>query len=133
MVEEVDHGSIEKYGIVDTDEEKINAFNTVSLRGLVEKPDSKDAPSNFAALGRYILSSKIFGLLEGIKPDVDGEVQLTDGLNKLLDYENVNALMTDADIYDCGNKLGYLSANLAVGMRDPKAKETIQALFNKFD
>jgi UTP--glucose-1-phosphate uridylyltransferase len=131
MIEQVDFNSIEKYGIVDPYEKKITTFETSPLKGLVEKPVPQDAPSNLAVLGRYILTPKLFELLETIKPGVGNEIQLTDALSKLLDLEGLNALKTDADIYDCGNKLGYLSANLAVGMRDPKSKETIYALFNK--
>tara|TARA_B110001450_G_scaffold252316_1_gene273890 strand:- start:1878 stop:2192 length:315 start_codon:yes stop_codon:yes gene_type:complete len=98
---------------------------------LIEKPALKDAPSNLAVLGRYILSPKLFDLLENLKPGVGGEIQLTDALGKLLDIEGLNGLKTDADIYDCGNKLGYLSANLAISMRDPKSRASIHALFNK--
>ena len=60
-----------------------------------------------------------------------GELQLTDGLSKLLSLEGLNCFKTDADVYDCGNKIGYLSANLAVGMRDAKSRASIHALFNK--
>jgi len=131
MIEQVDSKSIEKYGIVDPVVKKISTFDTIPLRNLIEKPDPKDAPSDLAVLGRYILSPNVFGILENLKPGVGGEIQLTDALGKLLILEGLNALKTDADIYDCGNKLGYLSANLAVGMRDPKSRATIHALFNK--
>ena len=77
------------------------------------------------------MSPKIFNLLKGLKPGVGGEMQLTDALSKLLSLEGLNGLKTDADVYDCGNKLGFLSANLAIGMRDTKARATIHALFNK--
>jgi UTP--glucose-1-phosphate uridylyltransferase len=131
MVEQVDSKSIEKYGIVDPLAKKINTFDTFPLRGLIEKPDPHDAPSDLAVLGRYILSPNLFGLCKNLKPGVGGEIQLTDALSKLLILEGLNALKTDADIYDCGNKLGYLSANLAIGMRDPKSRSNICALFNK--
>jgi UTP--glucose-1-phosphate uridylyltransferase len=131
MIEQVDFASTENYGIINIGEKKISLFETTPLKSLIEKPASKDAPSNLAVLGRYILSPKIFDLLENLTPGVGGEVQLTDALSKLLDLEGLNALKTDADIYDCGNKLGYLSANLAIGMRDPKSKAVIHALFDK--
>ena len=130
MVEQVDFNSIEKYGIVDTGGKKISTFDTIPLKGLVEKPDPHDAPSNLAILGRYILSPNLFGLLENLKPGVGGEMQLTDALSKLLILEGLNALKTDADIYDCGNKMGYLSANLAVGMQDPKSRAKLITLFD---
>ena len=131
MVEQVDYKSIEKYGIIDPVEQKINTFDSIPLRGLIEKPDPQDAPSDLAVLGRYILSPNLFGFLKDLKPGVGGEIQLTDALSKLLTHEGLNALKTDADIYDCGNKLGYLIANLAIGMRDPKQRSTIHTLFNK--
>jgi len=133
MIEEVESKNIEKYGIVDPNEKKINLFDTVPLRGLIEKPAFQDAPSNLAVLGRYILSPKIFDLLEGIRPGVGGEIQLTDALSELLGHVGLNALKTDADVYDCGNKLGYLSANLAICMRDPDSRPTIRALFNSLN
>ena len=131
MVEQVDINNVEKYGIVDTIREKFSMFESTPISGLIEKPEPQDAPSNLAALGRYILSPKIFALLENLKPGIGGEIQLTDGLNKLLSFEGLNALKTDADIYDCGNKLGYLSANLAVGMRDLNSRENIIKNFSK--
>ena len=131
MVEQVDYKSIEKYGIVDPRVKKINTFDTFPLRSLIEKPAPQDAPSDLAILGRYIVSPNLFELYKGVKPGVGGEIQLTDVLSKLLILEGLNALKTDADVYDCGNKLGYLSANLAIGMRDPKSRSTIRALFNK--
>ena len=88
-----------------------------------------NAPSNLAVLGRYILPPEIFELLENITPGVDNEIQLTDALLKLQVKEGLNAILTDASIYDCGNKLGYLSANLAVGMQDPKSRANIITLF----
>jgi len=131
MIEQIDYTSTENYGIVDIGKKNINSFETIPLRSLIEKPTSKDAPSNLAVLGRYILSPKIFDLLENLTPDVGGELQLTDALSKLLGLDGLNALKTDADIYDCGNKLGYLSANLAIGIRDPRSKAVICALFDK--
>ena len=131
MVEKVDFDSIEKYGIVDLNKKSSILFESCSLKGLIEKPDLKNAPSNLAILGRYILPPNIFDFLENINPGVGDEIQLTDALIGLLVEEGLNSVMTDADVYDCGNKMGYLSANLAVGMRDPKARENILALFNK--
>ena len=89
-------------------------------------------PQTWQSWGRYILPPQIFDLLDNIKPGVGGEIQLTDALYALLAKEGLNSVMTDADVYDCGNKLGYLNANLAVGMRDPKVRENLYSLFKKF-
>ena len=62
-----------------------------------------------------------------------GEIQLTDALDELLKTDGLNSLETDAEIHDCGNKQGFLSANLSVGMRDPKTRAEITKLFKKND
>ena len=129
MVERVDSDMIENYGVADLDGATSKPFDSVALKGLVEKPSSDEAPSNLAVLGRYILPSKVLDLLENTKPGVGGEIQLTDALDELLKSDGLNSLETDAGIHDCGNKQGFLSANLAVGMRDPETREEIKKLF----
>ncbi|MDC3106048.1 UTP--glucose-1-phosphate uridylyltransferase [Gammaproteobacteria bacterium] len=131
MVERVDSESIENYGAADLNGATSQPFDSVALKGLVEKPSSYEAPSNLAVLGRYILPSKVLDLLESTKPGVGGEIQLTDALDELLKTDGLNSFETDAGIYDCGNKQGFLSANLAVGMRDPETREEINRLFKR--
>jgi UTP--glucose-1-phosphate uridylyltransferase len=131
MVERVSSEAIENYGVADLGGEASEPFKSVSLKGLVEKPASKDAPSNLAVLGRYILPSKVLDLLETTVAGVGGEIQLTDALDELLKRDGLNAFETDAGIFDCGNKQGFLSANLAVGMRDPDTKQAIKAIIEK--
>ena len=131
MVERVDSEAIENYGVADLGGAVSEAFDSVALKGLVEKPSSDEAPSNLAVLGRYILPSKVLDLLENTKPGVGGEIQLTDALDELLKSDGLNSLETDAGIHDCGNKQGFLSANLAVGMRDPDTRQSIKALIEK--
>lgn len=131
MVEQVDTDNIENYGIVDLDRKNNIPFQSVPLKGLIEKPDRHIAPSNLAILGRYILPSQLLDLLENINPGVGDEIQLTDALSAHLFKDGLNAVKTDADIYDCGDKFGFLSANIAVGIRDPKSKEKMHALIKK--
>jgi len=132
MVEKVDFASIEKYGVIDIGgNNNISLLESTPIKGIIEKPSLQNAPSNLAISGRYILPPEIFDMLENISPGVGNEIQLTDALLKLQVKEKLNAVMTDASIYDCGNKLGYLSANLAVGMLDPKSRASIINLFNK--
>jgi UTP--glucose-1-phosphate uridylyltransferase len=131
MVERVDSEAIENYGVADLNGEASKPFRSVPLKGLVEKPSQKDAPSNLAVLGRYILPSKVLDLLETTVAGVGGEIQLTDALDELLKRDGLNAFETDAEIFDCGNKQGFLSANLAVGMRDPDTRQSIKALIEK--
>ena len=130
MVERVDSNMIENYGIVNLDGRFSKPFESVSITGLVEKPSPDIAPSNLAVLGRYILPAKILGLLENTIPGVSGEIQLTDALDELLKNVGVNALETDAAVYDCGNKQGFLMANVALALRNPEIKILLENMFN---
>ena len=69
--------------------------------------------------------------LENTQTGVGGEIQLTDALDELLKLDGLNSLETDAGIHDCGNKQGFLNANLAVGMRDSEIREEVKRLFEK--
>ena len=129
MLERVDPELVESYGIADLGNVALKPFKSVALKGLVEKPSPDHAPSNLAVLGRYVLPPKVLELLENTTTGVGGEIQLTDALDELLKLEGLNALETDAEIHDCGNKQGFLSANLAVGMRDAETKLAIKKLF----
>ena len=129
MVQRVNPGVVDSYGIANLGDVALQPFKSVALKGLVEKPSPDQAPSNLAVLGRYVLPSKTLDLLENTVAGVGGEIQLTDALVKLLDTDGLNALETDAEIHDCGNKQGFLSANLAVGMRDPESNLAIKKLF----
>jgi len=131
MVETVGPDRVEKYGIVDFGGASVVPFESVKLMGLVEKPSLGNAPSNLAVLGRYILPFKVLELLENTEVGIGNEIQLTDALDALLKLEGLNAFETDAAIFDCGNKQGFLSANLAMGMRDPEMKKIIKKLIEK--
>ena len=129
MVERVNPEVVESYGIADLGDLTLEPFKSVALKGLVEKPSPDHAPSNLAVLGRYVLPPKVLELLENTTTGVGGEIQLTDALDELLKLEGLNALETDAEIHDCGNKQGFLGANLAVGMRDAETNLAIKKLF----
>lgn len=131
MVERVDSDMIENYGVVDLDGKESVPFNSVPMKGLVEKPLREEAPSNLAVLGRYILPAKVLDLLENTEADVGGEIQLTDALDELLKIDGLNALETDAEVYDCGNKQGFLCANVAAGMRDPETRAHLKKLIKR--
>lgn len=89
------------------------------LFGIVEKPAPSDAPSTLAVTGRYILSGKIFSYLEKLGKGSGGEIQLTDGIAALMQDEAVFAYRCAATRYDCGSKLGYLKASVALGLKHP--------------
>lgn len=116
-VEEVPQERTQAYGVVDVAEMKGPAGR---LRGIVEKPSPDQAPSNLAVVGRYVLSSKIFKLLEQTRPDHRGEIQLTDAIAELLKGEAVDAYRFEGRHFDCGNKLGFLQATVHFGLRHPE-------------
>ena len=128
MVEPVSCDLVESYGIADVGDSNAQPFKSLALKGLVEKPSPSDAPSNLAVVGRYILPSKVLGMLEGTEAGVGGEIQLTDALDELIKIDGLNAFQIDASTFDCGNKLGFLGANIAVGLRNPEVKAYIENL-----
>lgn len=117
MVEKVGHEDVDKYGIVDINGNDLNFGESASIKAMVEKPKPEKAPSNLAVLGRYVLTPRVMELLEFVEPGAGGEIQLTDALDKLLKEQPLEAFLSDADVHDCGNKYGFVRANLAVARR----------------
>ena len=116
-VQDVPRIDTRQYGIVSTtpykpDLEKVN--------GIVEKPLPDVAPSTLAVVGRYVLNNRIFAHLEGLGQGAGGEIQLTDGIAALMQSEPVLAYRYSGQRYDCGSKLGYLKATLAMGLKHPE-------------
>jgi len=87
--------------------------------GLVEKPEPADAPSRLGVIGRYILQPEVMGVLDAGERGAGGEIQLTDALAKLIGKQQFNALKVDAVRHDCGDKLGFVLANLALALDRP--------------
>ena len=116
-VEDVAPSETGSYGIVDT--AGVNA-DVAEVKSIVEKPRPEDAPSTLAVVGRYVLTPKIFDLLEQVKPGKGGEIQLTDAISALLQYEKVLAYRFAGKRYDCGSKLGYMKANVEFALRHPE-------------
>jgi len=103
-----------KYGIVEVDP---IGPGLSEIRGIVEKPDPDKAPSNLAVVGRYILTPRIFRLLDKTKPGAGGEIQLTDAIEALMGEQTVLAYEFEGTRYDCGSKFGYLKANVEMGLQ----------------
>ena len=116
-VQDVPRADTKSYGIVDA---KSVSDRLEQVNAIVEKPDPAVAPSTLAVVGRYILSGRIFHHLENVKPGAGGEIQLTDGIASLLTEEQVLAYRYDGVRYDCGSKIGYLKATVALGQRHPE-------------
>lgn len=116
-VENVPRESTSSYGIVKS---QPLAERVQRLTGIVEKPKPEQAPSTLAVVGRYILTPRIFRLLEQLKPGAGGEIQLTDGIAALLEYEAIFTYEFDGIRYDCGSKLGYLQATMGYAAKHPE-------------
>ncbi|MBL8450043.1 MAG: UTP--glucose-1-phosphate uridylyltransferase GalU [Dechloromonas sp.] len=93
------------------------------IEAIVEKPKPEAAPSTLGVVGRYILTPRIFHHLERIGKGSGGEIQLTDGIARLLEEEQVLAYRYAGTRYDCGSKLGYLQATVVFGQRHPEVGE----------
>jgi UTP--glucose-1-phosphate uridylyltransferase len=123
-VQEVARDQTASYGIVKTSriDERLE-----SVEAIVEKPRPEVAPSNLAVIGRYVLTPRIFAHLERATPGAGGEIQLTDGIASLLQEERVLAYRFRGVRYDCGSKLGYLQATVALGRRHPEVGASFSA------
>ncbi|ARG97902.1 UTP--glucose-1-phosphate uridylyltransferase [Legionella micdadei] len=104
---------VSHYGVVQAADTAENYFRIIDM---VEKPQRELAPSNLAAVGRYIFTPDIFDCLKGTVADQRGEIQLTDGIRQLLQEQSVQAFQFLGKRYDCGSKLGYLQATVEFGM-----------------
>lgn len=123
-VQDVPRSQTRQYGIVSS----INLEpNVEQVNGLVEKPDPKTAPSTLAAVGRYILTPRIFHYLARLQPGAGSEIQLTDGIAALLEEERLLAYRFKGTRYDCGSKLGYLKAQVAFGLKNEDLQEEFAA------
>ena len=101
------------------------------VKGVVEKPDPAKAPSRLCVIGRYILQPQIFTELDGQKRGAGNEIQLTDSMAKLIGKMPFHAVKTDCVRYDCGDKVGFLQANLAVGLSRPDIAPALRAMLAK--
>ncbi len=115
------------YGVVSA---KAQGTGIHSVTGIIEKPAAKDAPSNLGVVGRYILSSSIFGHIRNLKPGSGGEYQLTDAIQILLKDESVLAYEYEGVRYDCGSKLGYLKATIEFALKHPELKNDFESYLN---
>lgn len=112
------------YGVVAG---KSFAEGLLKLHDIVEKPAPADAPSNMGVVGRYILTPSIFRHLREMPPGAGGELQLTDGIARLLKQEAVLSYCFDGKRYDCGSKQGYLQATVEFALRHPEVQEEFSA------
>jgi UTP--glucose-1-phosphate uridylyltransferase len=115
-IEQVPKDTVSSYGIVDAEEIRPGVYR---IRDLVEKPPVDEAPSDLAIIGRYILTPDIFPALAETARDRTGEIQLTNGLRRLLKHRDVYGCRIDGVRHDAGNKLGFLKAMVYFALRRP--------------
>ena len=119
-VQQVPWNDVSKYGIVDSNPTK----QSISpINAIIEKPARINAPSNFAAIGRYVFTCEIFNCLKQTKIGAGGEIQLSDAISSLLSTQTVNAFHFRGKRYDCGSKLGYLQATVEYALKHQEIKE----------
>jgi UTP--glucose-1-phosphate uridylyltransferase len=112
-VADVPRSETKKYGVLDVERDD---GRLVKAKGMVEKPEPAVAPSTTTIIGRYILPPEIFRHLENTKQGAGGEIQLTDGMLSLISEQPFHGLRFEGKRYDCGNKVGFLEANLAFAL-----------------
>ena len=125
---EVADAATDKYGIITPGGRK-GALTEV--RGLVEKPRRGTSPSNLAVIGRYILQPEIFSILDRREKGAGGEIQLTDAMAKQIGKTPFHAVETSCARYDCGDKVGFLHANIAVALSRPDIAPALKAILQK--
>jgi len=108
---------VSSYGIVET---QPVGPGLGEIRRIVEKPKPSEATSNLAVVGRYILTPRIFKLLERTPRGAGGEIQLTDAISMMIQEQTVLAYEFEGTRYDCGSKIGYLKANVEYGLKHPE-------------
>ena len=127
--EEVAAEKTGSYGIITPGESN---GHLTEVRGLVEKPEPPEAPSRLGVIGRYILQPDVMRVLDAQESGAGGEIQLTDAMAKLIGKQPFNALKVDSVRYDCGDKVGFVLANLAMALeRDdvaPRVRESLRRL-----
>jgi len=118
----------QRYGVVSPGK---TSGNITEVKGVIEKPRPKDAPSRLCVIGRYILQPEIFAELDRREKGAGGEIQLTDSMARLIGHMPFHAVKTTCERYDCGDKIGFLHANVAVALRRPDIAPGLKNLLKK--
>lgn len=120
----VPHEEVSKYGIIEPDSEIMPGL--INVKSFVEKPKIDQAPSDYAIIGRYLLTPEIFAILKEQKPDKGGEIQLTDAINTMNKTQRVFAHVYQGERHDVGNKENYLETSIEYGLQHPETKDQLR-------
>ncbi len=129
-VAEVSPENTHKYGIVDPD--GVSDGDVVKVKGMVEKPAPEDAPSNLSITGRYILQPEVFAHLEKGKKGASDEIQLTDAIAAMAVDVDTYGVKFNGRRYDCGNRVGFLEANIAFALEHDDMRSGVQEMLKGF-
>jgi UTP--glucose-1-phosphate uridylyltransferase len=132
-VEKVPHEEVSAYGIIDVEHDRFDTDGIFKIRDLVEKPSVEDAPSDLAIIGRYVLTPDIFSALEATAVDRTGEIQLTNGLRRLLRKRPLYAFQVKGVRHDTGNKLGFLRAVVYFALKRQDLREPFAKYLRSLD
>jgi UTP--glucose-1-phosphate uridylyltransferase len=122
---EVPRDKVSSYGVIAPGKSE-GALTEVT--GLVEKPSVEDAPSNLIVSGRYILQPEVMSILKNQDKGAGGEIQLTDAMAQMIGKQPFHAVTFNGKRYDCGSKVGYIEANLAIALERPDMADEIRAI-----
>ncbi len=126
---EIPEDQVSSYGVIDPG---ARDGTLTEVKGLVEKPAQKDAPSNLIISGRYILQPDVMRTLENQEAGSGGEIQLTDAMAKMIGSQAFHAVTFDGDRYDCGSKAGYLEANFALALQRDDLADDVRKFIKKY-
>lgn len=129
-IEDVPREHTNRYGILDPEEDL--GGGVMRAKGMIEKPAPEDAPSTTAAIGRYVLDPAVFAYLDKGLKGAGNEIQLTDAIAATTDVAPLHGCSFSGTRYDCGDKLGFLKANLAAGLERPDLAEGLRVFIDKF-
>ena len=128
--EVVEGAAISAYGCLDCTPDPKNP-RLLAVKNMVEKPKPQDAPSTLALIGRYVLMPEVFEYLDKKETGAGGEIQLTDAMAKMIGISPFHALRYDGQRYDCGHRLGFLEANVAVSLHRADTGAETREMLNR--
>src|SRR3954471_1837684 len=128
-IEEVPRDRVNRYGVLDVEQDM---GRLVSVKGLVEKPPIDQAPSNLTVIGRYVLMPEVIGHLSRMEKGAGGEVQLTDGMAKLIGHQPFHGVRYQGRRFDCGDKAGWLEAQIAFALARPDMAPAVREFLKRY-
>lgn len=128
-IEEVPRERVNRYGVLDVERDM---GRLVAVKGLVEKPAPEVAPSNLTIIGRYVLMPEVIAELARMERGAGGEVQLTDGMARLIGRQPFHGLRYEGRRFDCGDKIGFLEAQIAFALKRPEMEAAVKEFLTRY-